>query len=505
MAVKEYDLIVVGAGTAGIIAAARIAEKGIHPRTGDRLRVALIEAGPHLLKGERKAGYGHPNRRKMIPQIVWEEFEMIDGYSWPYGAKIVGGSSVWWGGHAILPVEKDYANWRQEGVDWTEDNMKEALEDVMRMYHFELPPDEALSKGDKLFMSVANSMGYDAKPMYSPRKNCIYCGFIGSGHGCKYDAKGTSLWYLPIAEASGVELIDEAEVQQVIIEKTGAEGRVKGVYYRREGEVQEARSERVIVSCGIAGTPVLLARSGYGPRSELGDKVIVENENVGKNLDGDTSYRIGVLFEDEIKEAGRGNSGAAYFLDEDPQYTDGTGVLKIWSTNLNKVSYPHDAALGEFAPAFGRAHMDYMRGAITREGSVAVSVNRPLTRVKGSINLQTGARTYLGDPYIDRRMQEAREIALELAGKMNCKKVSERFPSTFRGRGGGHTSGTCRAGGSRRTSVINQNFESHEVKGLFVVDAGSLPRACIYSGFYAAFMGAFGARRITETQFSKGV
>ena len=436
MAVKEYDLIVVGAGTGGLIAAARIAEKGIHPSTGDRLRVALIEAGPHLLRGERKAGYGHPNRRKMIPQIVWEEFEMIDGYSWPYGAKIVGGSSVWWGGHAILPVEKDYANWRQEGVDWTQQNMEEALEDVMGMYHFELPPDEALSQGDKLFMSVANSMGYDAKPMYSPRKNCIYCGFIGSGHGCKYDAKGTSLWYLPIAEANGVELIDRAEVQQVIIEKTGAGGRVNGVSYRREGKVQEARSERVIVSCGIAGTPVLLARSGYGPRSELGDKVIVENENMGKHLDEDTGYRIGVLFEDPIKEAGRGNSGAAYFLDEDPQHADGSGVLKIWSTNLNKISYPHDAALGEFAPAFGKTHMDYMRGAITREGSVAVSVNRPPTHIKGSINLHTGARTYPGDPYIDRRMQEAREIGLELARKMNCKKVSKRFPSTFRGRGG---------------------------------------------------------------------
>ncbi len=90
MAVKEYDLVIVGAGTAGLIAAARIAEKGVHPQTGDRLRIALVEAGPHLLKGERRAGYGHPNRRKMIPQIVWEEFAMIDSFAWTFGPKVVG-------------------------------------------------------------------------------------------------------------------------------------------------------------------------------------------------------------------------------------------------------------------------------------------------------------------------------------------------------------------------------------------------------------------------------
>ncbi len=505
MAVKEYDLVIVGAGTAGLIAAARIAEKGVHPQTGDRLRIALVEAGPHLFKGERRAGYGHPNRRKMIPQIVWEEFEMIDSFAWTFGPKVVGGSSVWWGAHAVFPVAQDYENWRSDmGVDWTQENMKEALEDVIGMYHFEAPPEEALSTGDRAFQSAARSMGYDANGMPTPRKNCIYCGFIGSGHGCKYDAKGTSLWYLPIAESHGVELIDRAEVEQVIIEKRGAGGVVKGVYYERDGERHEARADRVIVSCGNFGTPVLLARSGYGPRAELGQKLIVENDNVGKNLDGDTSYRIRVLFDEPIKEAGRGTSGSVYFMDNDPQYPDGSGALKIWSTDLSKITYPDQAALSGFAPAFGRVHMDFMKGAITRLGTIAVSVNRPPTHIKGTVNLQTGARTYAGDAYIDRRMQEGREIAYELAKKIGCKQVSEEFPATFKGRGGGHPGGTCRAGNDRRRSVINSHFESHDVEGLFVVDAGSLPRACVYSGFYAAFMGAYGARRIVESHFSRG-
>ena len=80
-----------------------------------------------------------------------------------------------------------------------------------------------------------------------------------------------------------------------------------------------------------------------------------------------------------------------------------------------------------------------------------------------------------------------------------------RFPSTFKGRGGGHTNGTCRAGSDRRNSVINQDFESHEVKGLFAVDASSYPRAVSNnSGLTAGIMGAFAARKIVANYFSRG-
>ncbi len=42
---KNYDLLIVGAGMAGSILAARIAEKGVHPGSGDRLKVGLLEWG----------------------------------------------------------------------------------------------------------------------------------------------------------------------------------------------------------------------------------------------------------------------------------------------------------------------------------------------------------------------------------------------------------------------------------------------------------------------------
>ena len=56
---NTYDLVIVGGGTAGCILAARIAENGVHPQTKERLRIALIEAGPYF-RGDPRHGYGIP-------------------------------------------------------------------------------------------------------------------------------------------------------------------------------------------------------------------------------------------------------------------------------------------------------------------------------------------------------------------------------------------------------------------------------------------------------------
>ena len=501
---REYDLIVVGAGMAGIILAARIAEKGINPRTGDRLRIALVEAGPHWRR--EVGGHSDPDWRRMVPQIVWEEFRNVPRWPWPYGLKMVGGCSPHWGANAFPPYDVDYKNWVDEmDIDWTQNNMKSAVDDVMKTLHVHEDPEQAFSVGDHMFRDAGYALGYHPRGYMTARKNCIYCGFIGSGHGCKYDAKGSSLWYLPTFLKHGGELIADAEVQQVNIQKQGAGGVVKGITYLKEGRTVQARADRVAVCCGTWGSPVLLAKSGYGPRSELGSTTVVENKNVGQNLDGDTRYRIPVIFDQPIKEAGRGTTGGIYWYDDDPQFSDGTGRVRFADKDMSKITYPHVAAMSEFAPGYGKAHMDFMKGAITRLGAIDIGVSKPPTHVKGWVDLHSGAHTYPGDDYIDRRMMQVREIAFEIAKRMGCE-ISMRFPSTFKGRGGGHGNGTCRAGSDPRNSVIDQDFEAHEVQGLFVADCSSYPRAVSSNcGVVGAIMGAFAARRIVRNYFSRGV
>ena len=74
MADKNYDLIVVGSGMGGFLAAARIAEKGVNPQNGEPLHVALVERGPYL-SGTPRPGYGVPKRRQLFTNITSEFHE----------------------------------------------------------------------------------------------------------------------------------------------------------------------------------------------------------------------------------------------------------------------------------------------------------------------------------------------------------------------------------------------------------------------------------------------
>ena len=86
----NYDVAIVGAGFSGPILAAKIAEKGVRPNSRDRLKVALIEAGPYL-PGAPHPGYGVPFRRQRFGNLR----DSNPSYHWEGSgsARVVGGSS----------------------------------------------------------------------------------------------------------------------------------------------------------------------------------------------------------------------------------------------------------------------------------------------------------------------------------------------------------------------------------------------------------------------------
>ena len=69
MADKPYDLAVVGADTGGCIMAAHIAQNGVHPTTGEPLRIALLDLVPYFGRAPRPE-YGEPERRKMFTNVT---------------------------------------------------------------------------------------------------------------------------------------------------------------------------------------------------------------------------------------------------------------------------------------------------------------------------------------------------------------------------------------------------------------------------------------------------
>ena len=498
--VEQYDVIIVGAGTAGCIIAAHLAERGVRARDGEPLKIAMIEAGPYL-SGKLRPGYGDPVRRAMFTNIASQDAGVMP--RWPWGdsnAKVVGGATLWWGNNGYIPYDLDYKLWMNEtGVDWSKDKFRDSVQEIEREWNLGPLPEEVLFHGHRLFRDVVKSMGHDPIPVPFGRTNCLYCGYCGSGNYCKYDSKCNVLGYLWRTREKGLEVVPDAEVEKVTIERRGEKGIVRGVVFKeKDGTVRELRGDRVIVSCGTFGTPVLLARSGYGPREQLGDKTLVHNPNIGQHMQLQPGHPANAYYDFDVKEErGAGNNGD-YFWPETT--SDGNNIVTIRSTGMGFPTYPQQAALSQFAPRFGQAHKEYMRTAIRRVGSIRIT--NLTSPVKGSISVHTGEISYpYSDPGNLKVLHRAAEMGWEIHRKMGAKQIDRTLRRSVRG---GHNVGTCRAGSDPKESVVNPHFESHDVENLLICDGSVIPRACLsHKCVPVAVLAAFAARRIIANHFTR--
>ncbi len=498
---SHYDVAIVGAGFSGPILAANIAEKGVNPSTGDQLKIALIEAGPYL-KGTPRPGYGSPTRRHRFTNIGGAN----PAFHWEDGsARLVGGSSLHWQASAFLPFPIDYIHWQKEtGVDWTEENFREAVAETRREFNVHAYPEEVNTRGNRLFYAVAKQMGYDPYRQEGARRNCIYCGFCSGAQMCKYDSRSNTLVsYIPKAEKYGVDILANTVVERVLIAAKGERGVASGLACSSEGSSYELTADHIILSCGTRKTALLLMRSGYGPADWRENPVFVENPNIGKHIDGHPrGPRISALFDEPV---GNGEVGAirGYYMVNDDR-ADGEGRV-LFRADLGGNAYPHTAALNTFAPDFGQEHKQFMReNGILKVGSL----NPAISKASGRWFLDPdGRQVYGGDHSLTiRRIREALQIAHEVLVKMGARKITPidipvRITSGTRG---SHLVGSCRAGTDPKTSVVNPYFESHDVDNLFLCDGSVIPRVTTgNTGTPQAAVTVFAAARIVERHFTR--
>lgn len=503
MAETKYDVAILGAGFSGPILAAKIAEKGVHPQTGDRLKIALIEAGPYF-PGDPRPGYGSPLRRQMFTNL---EDNYEGTYLWENDrsrAKIVGGSSLHWGAQAFLPFDVDYLHWQKEtGVDWTKENLRDGVAEIRREFNVHEYPAEIDTPGNKLFYDVAKQMGHDPKRQEGARRNCIYCGFCNSPMMCKYDSRAsTVVTYIPVAEKNGVEIIPDTYVEKILIDRQGERGVARGLVCSSQGSSYELEADKIIVSCGYMGSPLLLMRSGYGPKEWRGNPIIVENPNVGQYIDGHArTPGVSALFDEPMGDGELSNIGGYYMIHD--ERADGEGRL-LFRAGFGGMRLPSQAALNSYAPWYGREHKKWIKEkGILRTGSLSPSNSKPSGRWYIDPD---GQLLYGGDHSLTiRRAKEGRAIAYEVLEKMGGKKISSLdTPVTITPRtGGSHKVGSCRAGVDPKTSVVNQFFESHDVDNLLVCDGSAIPRATTgNTGTPQASLTVFGAGRMIARHFS---
>jgi len=290
---EECDVLVIGSGAGGAVAAAELAEAG--------LDVLVLEAGRHYDRDSypsdhleaiaalyRDAGLTIAAGKPPIPVPV---------------AKVVGGTTVINSGTCFRAPREVLERWRAEhGVEWALDLAADYAEAEHTLQVTPLDP-ERMGRNGQLAMEGAAAIGASGGPISRNAGSCVQCS--SCPFGCEIDAKrGMHVSYLPRAVAAGARLRAGVEAQRLLVEG----GRAVGVSARVAPNGRPARDftvrarRAVVVAGGAFGTPELLQRSGLGGGA------------VGRNLHIHPACWVGARYEEEV----RGWDGVmqSYYVDQ---------------------------------------------------------------------------------------------------------------------------------------------------------------------------------------------
>ena len=291
---SSYDYIVVGAGSAGSVVAARLSEAGAH--------VLLVEAGgPAPSAAHIPAMVGSLQNSPIDWMFRTEPQEhaslaMGGVSSWPRG-KVLGGTSILNYMIYVRGNRRDYDGWRDMGLEgW-------GYEDVLPYFKKSENFDSDVENKDQF-----HNVGGDLTVTTRNHREPIVETFLNAGKELGYDVgdingafqdsgfsnsqvtmtngfrSGTFKAFAEKFVGNNLTLLTHSHVNRIVMNGKQA----VGVEVTRFGktEIYKANKE-VILSAGTVGSPQILMLSGIGDEkhlSEMGIETIMNLPEVGKNL-----------------------------------------------------------------------------------------------------------------------------------------------------------------------------------------------------------------------------
>ena len=526
MPLKNYDVLIVGTGASGGLAAKVLTEQG--------LEVLLLEAGPKvdLTKFLTHSwpyefpfrGVGSPKNINKDGRLAAAERTPFVGFyaeksqhpyttpadkpfDWSLRSRILGGRTLHWGRQSFRLAEFDFraASIDGYGEDWpltyaelapyydrVEDyigvqGMKEGLPQIPDGNF--LPP-FAFNCFEHLMRKATRKMGLRLTALRTaqlsrPHRGRPACHFCGScGVGCDVGAFfSTPVVTLPDALATGkLTLRTDAVVRHVVVDR---EGRPKGVgFFDRQSKVYEEAYARVVVLAAstLESTRIMLNSvsrfhpNGLANNSSVLGHYLTDHFTAGSIVGVLPELRGTEVLNDDGKANGSYIPRFRNLGTRHPKFIRGYGIMVKGGSRI----YPsHANLLGGFGADYKRRIKQdhpaivtvYARGEPLQTFNNRVEIDPAVVDAWGIPVLKIHYEWTDNDRYmLDDAFDSLQELMHSAGAEILDADKYLSVPGEI-----SHEMGTTRMGNNPKTSVLNGFNQAHEVSNLFVIDAGCWP------------------------------